>query len=94
MTFEDFKLAKIKYFEKTLTERGFSDRPLTKEEIDLISERLDNHVHCFDNRDNYDDIIGVTIYGSRTETFNIAIECHSCNEVIIDDEILLMEDEE
>lgn len=93
MDFENYRESIIKDFEEDCQACGL-DRDLSDKEKEIIRERFDEHINCFD--DGYEDaknqameLISSCIYGDNQSA---SIECMECNTVIIDDETLFGEE--
>lgn len=94
MTFEKYRDSIIEDFKEDYKKCQILGRDLTKEEIEDIQERFEDHRSCFEQ--NYEDfcseneeLITACIYG---DNISASIECRCCYELIIDDVIIAEND--
>lgn len=93
MSFEEYKNNIIKDFIKNLNDCNIlnQNKALTEDQIIQINEELNKHEVCFNNhKENFDldncELIGSYLYSNIA----VSIECNHCQEVIIDDEVLML----
>ena len=90
ISFEKYRDSIIEDFKKSLSSNGFG--VLAQKKIDLIKERFESHRECYVKNTEK---ISICCYGNRQgKVVNLSIECHNCNSLIIDTDILFLEEEE
>lgn len=92
MIFEKYRESIIEDFEEDCQCCGLN-RCLSDEEKEVIRERFNKHINCFNNE--YDEaaqqsmeLIVSCIYGNKESA---SIECMACNTIIVDDKVLFGE---
>lgn len=96
MTFEQYKKSIIEDFVADCIVCGSmsEDQELTNNQLETIHENFKNHEKCFNEeyeaaKNDDSELIISCIYGNCVSA---SIECMHCNEVIVDDETLFMEE--
>lgn len=81
----------IKSFEEVLKRYGFIKKELNQNQIEMIKEKIEEHEKCHESWINNEyadgeEMLEVTVYAGGE---NVALECASCNSIVIDSEYFL-----
>lgn len=92
MSFEKYKNDIIEDFIQNLKDCDIIDKDetLTKEQIELIHKEFEKHEDCFNNHKRDFDLDNCDLIGSYDYAHvAVSIECNHCQEVIINDEVVV-----